>query len=78
MGIGVSVFLVTLGAILRYGITVEVSGVNIEAIGMILMAVGVGWFIVSLVLLRRRGAEGQNPGAYRSSELPSDREPPAV
>ena len=54
MGIGISVFLITLGAILKFAITVDLSGVDIQAMGVILMIVGAVMFILSLVFLPRR------------------------
>ena len=40
MGIGVSVFLIAVGAILAFAVEVDASGVNLDAIGVILMIVG--------------------------------------
>lgn len=57
MGIGVSVFLIAVGAILRFAINVDVRAVDIGMIGNILMVVGVGWLVISLILLRRRRGE---------------------
>lgn len=57
MGIGVSVFLIAVGAILRFAINVDVRAVDIGMIGNILMVVGVGWLVISLILLRRRRSE---------------------
>lgn len=65
MGIGISVFLITLGAILSFAITVELSGVDIQAMGYILMIVGAVMFILSLVFLpRRRGARREQQASY--------------
>ena len=33
MGIGTSIFLIAVGAILKYAVTADVSGVNIETVG---------------------------------------------
>ncbi len=42
MGLGVSIFLLAVGAVLAFAIDVESSGgVNLNTIGLILMAVGV-------------------------------------
>lgn len=71
MGIGVSVFLLTVGAILKFAITVEVDGVDIQDMGLILMIVGAAWFVMSLFLMRRRGAEGQNQQAYDEGGPPA-------
>lgn len=47
MGIGISIFLMAAGAVLTWGITGDVSGVNIDVIGVILMAVGAIGLLVS-------------------------------
>ena len=51
MGIGASLILIAAGAILTYAIETTVSGVNIDAIGVILMAVGAIGLIFSLLFL---------------------------
>lgn len=40
MGIGVSVFLLAVGAILYWAVTGDVQGVNLDVVGLILMAAG--------------------------------------
>lgn len=40
--------LVALGAILRYAITVETSGINLDVVGVILMATGAVGFVLGL------------------------------
>ena len=40
MGIGVSIFLIALGAILAFAVNVSVSGLDIAVVGWILMVVG--------------------------------------
>ena len=47
-GIGFGIFLVALGAILRYAVTAEVAGVDIGTVGVILMVAGVVVFLLSL------------------------------
>jgi len=54
MGIGVSVFLITLGAIFKFAITAQLSGVNLQTIGVILMIVGVAVLILNIILMQRR------------------------
>jgi hypothetical protein len=49
MGIGTGIFLIALGAILRYGVNDAVSGIDLPVIGLILMIVGVIGLIVSLL-----------------------------
>ena len=54
MGIGVSVFLLALGAILAFAVHFSVSGLDINVIGYILMAAGaIGLLMTSLVFGRR-------------------------
>ena len=49
MGIGVSVLLMAAGAILAFAVESEVSGVDLDAVGVILMLVGaVGLLWVAL------------------------------
>lgn len=61
MGIGVSIFLITLGAILKFAITAHLNGVNISMIGVILMVMGVLTLILNLVLFSRRTRPGAMP-----------------
>lgn len=62
MSIGGSVFLIAVGAILRYAVTVTVSGVSIQTVGLILMLAGILGLVLSLLYLlawrpRRAGGE---------------------
>lgn len=49
MGLGVSLFLVAIGAILVWGVTGKVAGVNEDAIGWILMIIGVVGLVLSMI-----------------------------
>jgi hypothetical protein len=51
MTIGGSIFLIAVGAILRYAVDVTVSGIEIQTIGLILMIAGVVGLVIGLVLL---------------------------
>jgi hypothetical protein len=48
MGIGMSIFLIAVGAILAYAVNVSVSGVDLDLVGVILMIVGAVGLLVSL------------------------------
>ena len=48
MPLGTSIFLIALGAILRYAITASTSGISLPTIGLILMIVGIVGIIISL------------------------------
>ncbi|MCW2586207.1 MAG: hypothetical protein JWN55_1723 [Frankiales bacterium] len=57
MGIGASVFLLALGAILAFAVDYNASGVDINVVGFILMLAGaVGLLMTTLVFGRRDGA----------------------
>jgi Domain of unknown function (DUF6458) len=62
-GIGFGIFLVALGAILRYAVTAEVAGLDIGTVGVILMIAGIVLFLLSLffVLTSRRTVGGPPP-----------------
>ena len=59
MGIGVSVFLIALGAILAFAVNADISGLDINVVGFILMIAGVIGLITTLLIFapRRRGAD---------------------
>jgi hypothetical protein len=49
VGIGVSILLVAIGAILAFAVSAEVSGVDIQVIGWILLVVGILGFLLSMI-----------------------------
>jgi hypothetical protein len=50
MNIGVSMVLITVGAILAFAVEDSISGVDLSMVGVILLLVGIGWLILTLVL----------------------------
>jgi Domain of unknown function (DUF6458) len=50
MGIGMAIFLIAAGAILRYAVTVTVSGIELQTVGLILMIVGIIGLVISLAV----------------------------
>jgi hypothetical protein len=60
--LGFSIFLVALGAILRYAVTAEVANIDIGTVGVILMIAGVVLFLLALFfMLTGRSAQGGPP-----------------
>ncbi|HZN88711.1 MAG TPA: DUF6458 family protein [Thermoleophilaceae bacterium] len=60
MTIGMSIFLIAVGAILKYAVTATVAGVDIQTVGVILMVAGVVGLVIGLFLMvsaRERRAE---------------------
>jgi len=51
--IGSSLFLIAVGAILKYAVTAHVEGVNLHTVGVILMVVGGVGLAIGLFLLVR-------------------------
>ena len=58
MGLGASLFLIALGAILTWAVETEVSGVDITVIGVILMIVGAIGLLLSLIFWSSWGGPG--------------------
>ena len=67
MGLPVSLILIAAGAILAWGITDEPSGLNLDAIGVILIVMGIIGFILTLLLWRRRPGRPPRAPARRPS-----------
>jgi type IV secretory pathway VirB3-like protein len=49
MSIGVSIFLLVIGAILTFAVNVSTSGFNVNTVGIILMAAGILGLLLSLM-----------------------------
>lgn len=54
MGIGVSVFLLAVGAILAFAVEYSVSGLDINVIGFILMVAGAIGLLMTMLVFGRR------------------------
>jgi hypothetical protein len=51
MGIGTSIFLIAVGAILRFAVTADISGLELSTVGVILMVVGVLGLLLSILAM---------------------------
>ena len=49
MGIAVSILLIAVGAVLTWGVTAEAEGLDVNAIGVILMIVGLLGLVISMI-----------------------------
>lgn len=58
MGIGVSVFLIAVGAILAFAVEVSAEGVDLDAVGVILMIVGAVGLLASIMFWSSWGGFG--------------------
>jgi Domain of unknown function (DUF6458) len=59
MGIGVSIFLIAVGAVLAFAVNAEVSGLDIYVVGWILIAVGAAGILLSLLFWSSWGGWGR-------------------
>ena len=65
MGLGVSLLLVAVGAILVWGLQSDVAGISEDAIGVILMVVGAVGLILSLMFWSSwGGVSGRRRSTY--------------
>jgi hypothetical protein len=69
MGIGMSIFLIAVGAILRYAVNVSVEGVEIDTVGLILMVVGIVGLVISLAVIFM----ARDDGVSRADDYPTRR-----
>ncbi len=80
MRIGLSIFLIAVGAILRFALQTSVEGIDLGMTGVILMVVGVIGLLISLVFLsslspsRRRANVASNEVVHETETI-STREP---
>ena len=63
MGISLSIFLIAVGAILAWAVNAEVSGIDVQMAGVILLVVGVVGLIASLVFWSSWGGFGKRDAA---------------
>lgn len=54
MGIGISIFLIAVGAVLLWAVTASVAGVSLNAVGVILMVVGFIGLLAGLIAAASR------------------------
>ena len=64
MGLGTSIFLIAVGAILDFAVSVNTQGFNLHTIGAILMIVGAVGVVLSLIFWSSWGGFGGREVAY--------------
>ena len=61
MGIGVSIFLIAVGAILAFAVEYDINGLDIAVVGFILMIVGlIGLIMTAFIFGPRRTTGGRD------------------
>lgn len=66
MGLGVSIFLIAVGAVLAFAIHVTTNGVDLQTIGYILMGAGALGIVLSLIFWSSWGGPG---GVRRTTDV---------
>ena len=63
MTIGSSIFLIAVGAILRYAVTDSISGIDLTTVGLILMIAGAAGLLIGLFQMTtaNRDADPRDP-----------------
>ena len=74
MGIGVSLILIAVGAVLTWAVNATVSGLNINTVGIILMVVGAVGLVLSVMFWSSWGGVS---GSRRRTTVIDDG-PPAI
>jgi uncharacterized membrane protein YidH (DUF202 family) len=70
MGIGTSILLIAVGAILRYAVNVTVSEIELQTVGLILIIVGIIGLVISLaVLFMGNDDQPRRPDDYPTRRL---------
>ena len=72
MGIGVSIILIAVGAVLAFAVHVSTSGFNLHTIGWILLAVGAFGVLLSLIFWSSWGGWGAPAGGRRREVIRED------
>jgi protein-S-isoprenylcysteine O-methyltransferase Ste14 len=74
MGLGTSLFLIALGAILHFAVTASVSGIELQTVGTILMVVGVVGLLISLLYMTLWADRTRPAAVDRTAAPPADRD----
>jgi Domain of unknown function (DUF6458) len=62
MGISLSILLMAVGAVLAWAVTAEVSGIDVQVAGIILLVIGAIGFVASLIFWSSWGGFGAREG----------------
>ncbi len=68
MTIGASIFLIAVGAILKYAVTATVAGLDIQTVGLILMIAGAIGLVIGLFIMF--SDRGRGDGAVYDDRRP--------
>ena len=69
MGIGVSIFLLALGAILAFAVDADISGLDVQVVGYILMFCGALGLLLTMLVLNRSGTSVTEERVVRDRDV---------
>jgi hypothetical protein len=75
MALGTSLFLIAVGAILRYAVSDSVPGVDLPVIGLILMVVGVIGLLISFFMMTLWDRDRRGAGVVEERRVVDRRDP---
>jgi hypothetical protein len=76
MGLGVGILLAAVGAVLAFAVSATVSGVNIHAIGWILLIVGIAGILLSMIFWSSWAGPGYWSNSRRRTTYVDEGPPP--
>src|SRR3954453_15208460 len=75
MALGTSLFLIAVGAILRYAVSDSLEGIDIPTIGLILMIVGIVGMLISLFTMTLWDRDRRRSGVVEERRVVERRDP---
>jgi len=75
MGIGVSIVLIALGAVLAFALNVDVPGIDLGTVGIILMIVGIVGLVASMIIWGPRSRTPASGEVVEERRIYEDRPP---
>jgi hypothetical protein len=75
MALGTSLFLIAVGAILRYAVSDSVPGIDLPVIGLILMIVGIVGLLISLFTMTLWNRDRRPAGVVEERRVVDRRDP---
>jgi hypothetical protein len=75
MTVGGSIFLIAVGAILRYAVTDSISGINLATVGLILMIAGIVGLLIGLFMYANASRTSRAGYRERYPDRYPDRDP---
>ena len=73
MGLGVSIFLIAVGAVLTFALETTADGINLDTVGIILMLVGALGLVLSMLFWSTWGGFNRTDSHHHTEVIERDR-----